>query len=96
MRRSVRGSVLMVVLGGATAFGVLAACLGEDVSAGGSDVPSDAAADGARTSSDAGGAAASVLPRGDFESAGCLGWTPNEATLTAETDAHGGSFHLPT
>lgn len=92
---------LFVVVG---AFELLLGCLGEDVTSGPATATADAGASSEASATDGSAAtegsaatdgglpAASVVPRGDFESAGCLGWTANEARLSLEPDAHGGSF----
>ncbi len=82
MRLPARPLVLAVLsLATATAFG----CVGKDPVLSGPDEPDSGAAD-------AGTTAGSVVSRGDFETAGCLGWTTNEATATSDPDKHGGSF----
>lgn len=86
----------MVGIVGLVAGGVLAGCLGEDVSAEPpvttTDAGGEASSDGSAQDGGGGSGGTSVLPRGDFESGGCLGWTANEARLELDPAAHGGSF----
>lgn len=91
MKRLCRlGSFVSVVLVG------LVACIGDDPVGGAStdrdaDLP-DAHSD-AESPSDGGSGTTTdnLLKQGGFESAGCLGWTSNEATLASDPDKHGGA-----
>lgn len=60
------------------------ACTGDDPALVGPGTDAGTAADAATNGS--------VITRGGFESANCLGWTANGATLDSDPVAHAGSF----
>ena len=90
--RSMRLQRLLVGTG-LVCVAAIAACTGEDAvlsNARGEDASAgNDATDGA--SADAGVSGGSVALQGDFEKAGCFGWTSNEATMALDPDKHGGS-----
>jgi hypothetical protein len=81
----------LLLLGmGLVCAATIAACTGDDAVVVSSPPGNDAsAADGAI--GDGGPTAGSVNLQGDFEKSGCFGWSSNEATMTLDPAAHGGS-----